>query len=286
MNASLSLLEAILNLLQKKMRDSSSNYYLPDLLKQLDNPNINPYVVDGDWDLDNLSGDSITTGANQICLQATPDQYYPAQGISSSPPQIVLSSIQVAGLINVLPEKPNVIDPDSDAPKVSVVLDFCTILNSGLPTTITVNGNFTLSQSCCIPNRGSQVCDSSSSKFGTDGEGTFSAVISPAGQNNQLTMNCDSVITVQPDSSFLVTVNSMIVAIPKTALTISVTINSAGKGDKKTYEKLAEEALNSDGAKTQILAQLQEQLSSDTARNQIGTMITNQLNSILSQAVF
>ncbi|MDN3694332.1 hypothetical protein QWZ06_19615 [Chryseobacterium tructae] len=73
MNASATLLEAILNMLQKKMIDSSSNYYLPNLLKQLNNPNINPYIVEGSWTLDNLSGDSITTGADQICIQATPD---------------------------------------------------------------------------------------------------------------------------------------------------------------------------------------------------------------------
>ncbi|MDN3694334.1 hypothetical protein QWZ06_19625 [Chryseobacterium tructae] len=99
-------------------------------------------------------------------------------------------------------------------------------------------------------------------------------------------MNCNAVITVQPDSSFLVTVSSLEAIIPNTALTISVTIDSAGKGDKKTYEKLAEEALNSDGAKTQILKQLQEQLSSQSALSQISKMITDQLNNVFQQTFF
>ncbi|MDN3694333.1 hypothetical protein QWZ06_19620 [Chryseobacterium tructae] len=82
-----------------------------------------------------------------------------------------------------MPEKPNVTDPNSDAPKVSVVVDFCTITDNQIPSTITVSGNFTLSQSCCIPDNVTQLCNASSAKFGTDGDGTFSAVISPKPAN-------------------------------------------------------------------------------------------------------
>lgn len=274
-----SALEGLLNLLHQKMNDPSSKTYLPTIVQSLTNPSINPYVVNDSWNLGELGGDSIVTGANQICLQATPDNYYPLQGIYASLPQITLSSIKIVGLINVLPESPTVTDPNSDDPKVSIVLDFCTVTGTSLPTNITVNGNFTLNQSCCIPGRGSQTCDPSSPKFSTDGDGIFTAQLSPT-STTSLKMTCNSVITVQPDSSFLVTVTSIDVNIPVDALNISVQINTVGKGDKETYEKLAEEALNSNGAKTQILNQMQKEASGDTALNEIGKMITNQLNNI------
>lgn len=288
MKANMSILEALLDMLQQKMIDPSSHYYLPVLVQQLNNPSINPYVINDDWNMSGLSGDSIVTGANQICLQATPDKYYPAQGIYASMPQITLSSIQINGLINVLPEKPTVVDPDSDAPKISVVLDFCTIMGTSLPTSITIAGNFTLNQSCCVPARGAQTCEPTYPKFSTDGDGTFTATLSPVTgptQTNQLKMTCNAVITVQPDNSFLVTVTDIDVNIPTEALSISVVINSTGKGDKKTYEKLAEEALNSDGAKSQILTQMQSEASSEATRDEIGKMITNQLNNLMLQGV-
>lgn len=276
-----SMLEFVLDLFHQKMCDPTNQDYLPKLVPQLKDPNLDPYSASADWPLSDLSGSSIMTSADQICLQATPSKYSPAVGIASTTPAIVLSNVFVNGLVNVLPEKPIVTDPNSDAPKVSVALDFCRIKGStGIPDNVTITGDFTLNQACCVPARGSSECAPADPKYTTAGDGAFTCTLSLGNDVDKIQMVNNAVITVQPSGDFLVEIKTVSAVIPTAALSTTVIINT--KDHKSTFEQLAEEALNSEAGKQQLIDAFVQQLTSQSTLTEISKMITTQINNVLS----
>ncbi len=277
-----SLLEAILKVFKKRMTTPADSDYLPKLVPKLNNPCLAPYRATDDWTLNNLAGSSIVTASNQICIQSTPSKYSPAVGMQCDAPNLKLSNIVVDGLTNVQPEEATVTDPDGDAPKVVVPLDFCTITgNASIPEAITICGNFALSQTCCIPLRGATSCAPGNPTFGTTGTGTFTATISVPPSGEKIQMVNHATITVDPSGNFVVKIDSVDANIPEDALNTVVVISTSDP-HKSAFERLAEEALNSDGGKKQLIGAFVAELTSPNTLNEIGNMMTKRINEVFS----
>lgn len=276
-----SILEILLDSLHKKMRDATSSYYLPNIVAGFNNPKLSPYTASGPWTLNGDLGDmNIKTASNQLCLQATPAPYLPATGIGSEGPIVKLENIKICGLNNVLPDSHAVTDPDSDAPKVTVYLSYCTIHDGKLPEVITITGNFNITQQCCIPDRSTGKCTSTGTKYSVDnGSGSFTTTLTPDANDNLL-MICNATITVQANKDFLFTINDMSITAPENTINTHITINDSSQF-KDAYEKLADDAFNSSGeygAKQKIVTLINANLKRDNIKNQIGSKITELIN--------
>jgi hypothetical protein len=267
-----SIIEFVIQLLYQNMIDPKSNDYLPKLVPKISDPSLAPYSTPGPWNLTNLSGSDMAASADQICIQATPPQYSPAVGMHAAMPNIALTKIVITGLTNVQPEKPVVTDPNSDAPKVSVALDFCTITGDPTnPPQISITGNFHIVQNCCVPTRGASSCAPGNPTYDTSGDGTFTATLARTGPATQLQMI---------NHAILVTIDTVQPNISTDALTVAVLIDS-GSPHREVWEKLAEEALNNDSGKHQIIAAFAAQLTDASTLGSISAMITQQINNML-----
>lgn len=153
--------EMIFKLLAEKMNDSSSKFYLPELLKN-QKPSYEPYLI-SKWDIGEiqLGTDSELIGAaDAICSTSTIGNH---DGKHQGNPKISMTNIKIAGLSNVKIDGSPIFDSTDDS-IVSCKLLFSTLSNPNYPP-LSISGSFDLTQGC--------YSNTAKQSFTQEGQGTF-----------------------------------------------------------------------------------------------------------------
>ena len=296
-----SALEFVLLKFQAKANDPTSDYFLPLLLSGITNPLIFPILTVRQWEF-TLTGEDGTQFAQNICASTAPIFKVQIPSSSKAFPDIILGesikqpagNLQIQGLIDASFGTPVVSGPDQNV--VTTAIQFGAWeaskvpakLQPGLPpagSALVLSGTFSMDQSCCIADQ-NNACIAGTQNIQT-GWGTFTmtfgAKTSSGGVNvTGATVGAVSVVSMQPPQVALA-VNQITLAVADLAqmnATIDVTSIPIDQ-HRAEWNKQAEKAMNDEGTKKNIIANVNAVLGSPDNLTSIQSLLEDQMNAYL-----
>jgi hypothetical protein len=265
-----SLLSFIVSKLYKAAIDPSSAEYMPKVISSASKPTLEPYSVQGGWNLGDVSGDFPSAGYIICAGMSTMEQSDIAT--PNSPVLLDLTNIQIAGMSNALPLPMLTVGDTIEAMAVIGQV-------AGWPHQFTITGDFMLQVSCC-PTEDFATCSGPSQVY--VGSGTFSGVFTAAAVAASITLSA-------PDNKLLATVNGLNLrtdpnAINPQNLNITVDITSIPAGDRCKWNKQTENLFNSPQAAAALVGNIQQQMNGAGVLQALSGLVTTAINNLLHPA--
>lgn len=265
------ILSFIANSLSGIANKPGNQYYLPDQLKDATNPTIEPYDIDGTWNIPDASSFYPSAGMT-ICS---------AIGTQASPPQTDISTPSSAVPIDI---SKVVINGASNAFAFPILVSHNTLsalavfgqVSGWSPPNISIDGDFVLTVSCC-ESKDFKTCSGPSSK--SQGQGTFNANIK----------NCSIVATIDittKGTDLVATVSELEMFCDPNLIdptNVVFTIDIHGIPDSDVWSKQAAKIFNSSSGTGAIINNINEQFKGKGVREQLSTIITNAINSLVGE---
>ena len=265
------ILSFIANSLSKIANKPGNEYYLPQQLKNASNPKIEPYTIDGTWNIPDAS--SFYPAAGMTICGAIGTQANPPQNEIStpnSPVPININQVVISGASNAYAF------PILVANNTLSALAVFGQVSTWSPSNIAINGNFDITVNCCVT-QDFKTCSSASTS--NKGNGTFSASI------KDCSIAATIVISADPSGK------NLKATVPKLELlcdnniidpkNVEFTISISGVAGADVWNKQAEKIFNSPEGTLAIINNINEQFQSSSVRDQIGQIITNAINSLV-----
>lgn len=296
-------LQFLLNLFYSKMIEKTSEFYLPKLIEQQKDPTYEPYVINGEWTIED--DPSLLAAGCPICLATAPeDAGFPVpEGLSdedrtavlcldaggpicqismflpSAPPALTLTDpsnvdfdgkipFVVAGLSNVLPSQPVVTSGED----IDGSATFSSVADWKHHDGITLTGNFILTQNCCMSTDG-RSCTPGGKTWHNRGYGTFKAVLKSSSVKAQAT-------AFFKGKALQVKVTKLdFEADPDTEnLTLTADMLSIkDPNERKSWEATLQIALDAEQTRKAVVSNLQERLASEKVRQDFEKAINDAL---------
>ncbi|MEI9918538.1 MAG: hypothetical protein WDO14_07025 [Bacteroidota bacterium] len=268
------ILSFVVSQLSNDANDPTKPVFLPQKIKGASSPVLDPYIVNDQWPLGDVSGFYPSAGMT-ICGSIGATQGLSEISTPGSAVDLTLSGIQIAGASNAFVYPLLVAGNDINA------LAVFGQVNNWTPAKLVVSGNFSISVSCC-QTLDFQYCSSPSTPY--VGTGTFSATFAKAGLTANILV---SVQGVSPkDQKLVATVTSIEFLcdpniLDENNLVFDVNITSIPAGQSAQWDAMVEKLFNSPEGATAIVGQIKAQMNQSTVLGQISAIVTNALSDLL-----
>lgn len=261
-----SLLQFIVNWLWGQMSQSSSNYYLPDLIYNMDNHNYDPYTA-GDWNVGQLP-----QSIKAACISGS------SQGNPTDNPTLDLSVVSLAGLSNVLPHgNPPIVQSDST---FTALVDFGVVANWKTANMITISGQYSFAQDCL-----GTFGPLKDKNYQTNGYGNFTVQVFEAQGSLDISVTPDP---SDPNNKLVVAVSNVILKVPAASTkancqasgssqntNLCITIKSTSGED---VDFLAGQAANQSRVSQQMVSQVNTLLNAEGNLDSLNKTLTDAIN--------
>lgn len=280
-------LQWLLSFLYGKMIDPTSEYYLPQLIKNQSNPTYDPYVVDSSWTVP--KSPALRSVGSSICEATLPDDSKYPRGIAAAAPDLTLAGpsvipfpgaidFEIVGLSNVTPAKPVVQSCDADG-------QYCETANATAALSeitdwpssdgLTIRGSYHIHQPCCESDASGDACKGSS--WPEEGYGTFALTFKQSNASIAATAYTD-------DDGFLqVTVDELGFSADTSSSNVSAEVTIATITDPKVakmWEAIANKVVSDSETVNTILQNVQRVLQSENTRSDFQKLINRNLKKL------